>query len=119
MGTRWQLLGSAALKPRKQPPRRGLGIVVLWEKMSWEEVAVIFEGTWVRNGWPLATNSEPFKAIERSDEGASSKGITSSMGLLVKLGGAMTQRWLSLVEEEISFAELGLVHKEGLWRRFI
>lgn len=94
MGAKWELLDSEALKPTKQPRRELLDL-------NGEGVEMMFEGTWVRIGWPLARNSEPFKVIERLGEGVSSKVGIMFMAVLVKLGGAMRKmgrKWRKMRE---------------------
>lgn len=68
MGATWRLLGSSAWKPTKQPPL--FAAVASLVDGNGMRFAVMFGGTSVRNGWPLAkkVDSSSFMKEEEDDE---------------------------------------------------
>lgn len=95
-GATCRLLGSLALKPIKQPPQEA---VLTAEEKGGEVVgvAIMLEGTWVRNGWPLARKFEDCKVMEKGVSAsellllASTRLNMSSAEVLVILGAMMTK----------------------------
>lgn len=60
MGTTWRSLDSCASNPTKQPTV----CLVLSAEVNGDGVAMIFMGTWMKIGWPLARKFEPSSEMD-------------------------------------------------------
>ena len=78
----WRLLGSSESKPTKQPT------VVLYG----DGVEVMFSGTSVRIGWPLARKVVPCRVIESGELTLLSTRVDMSRALFLLRLGAMGEK---------------------------